>query len=83
MDPYPPFSALKTRVSGVSVIGGNRGCFWLLVCGSATIPRPEIRVERVAYCPVRIPTHFEGPTGSWPDPLLGGHPAVEVLWQPQ
>jgi len=30
MDPYPPFSALKTRVSGISVFGGKRGCFWLL-----------------------------------------------------
>jgi hypothetical protein len=29
----------------------------------------NLTFERVLYYPVRIPTHFEGPTGEWPDPL--------------
>ncbi|HQE81692.1 MAG TPA: DUF4091 domain-containing protein [Candidatus Hydrogenedentes bacterium] len=29
----------------------------------------NIRAYRVNYCPVTVPSHFEGPTGSWPDPL--------------
>ena len=29
----------------------------------------DVNLARVAYYPVRVPTHFEGPTGEWPDPL--------------
>ncbi|HUW60472.1 MAG TPA: DUF4091 domain-containing protein [Candidatus Bathyarchaeia archaeon] len=36
---------------------------------SATIPARHIRVANVAYCPIRIPSYFEGPTGEWPDAL--------------
>jgi hypothetical protein len=28
-----------------------------------------IEVSNVAYCPIRIPSYFEGPTGDWPDAL--------------
>ena len=37
--------------------------------GRGTIPADDISVKRVGYYPVRIPTHFENPTGDWPDPL--------------
>ncbi len=33
------------------------------------IASSEISLHTVAYYPVRIPTHFEGPTGVWPDAL--------------
>ncbi len=29
----------------------------------------NISAYNVAYCPVRVPSHFEGPTGDWPDAL--------------
>lgn len=29
----------------------------------------NIALQRVLYHPVRVPTHFEGPTGEWPDAL--------------
>lgn len=29
----------------------------------------NVQLGRVMYYPVRIPTHFEGPTGEWPDPI--------------
>ncbi|MCC6795069.1 MAG: DUF4091 domain-containing protein [Candidatus Hydrogenedentes bacterium] len=29
----------------------------------------SMQLGRVMYYPVRIPTHFEGPTGEWPDPI--------------
>ncbi|NUM55163.1 MAG: DUF4091 domain-containing protein [Candidatus Hydrogenedentes bacterium] len=35
----------------------------------ATIEAKNIMLHRVRYYPVRVPTHFEGPTGEWPDPL--------------
>jgi len=37
--------------------------------GNAHIPADNIAVHRVRYHPVRVPTHFEGPTGEWPDAL--------------
>ena len=39
------------------------------VKSGATIDASNIALQRVMYYPVRIPTHFEGPTGEWPDPL--------------
>ncbi|HOJ32593.1 MAG TPA: DUF4091 domain-containing protein [Candidatus Hydrogenedentes bacterium] len=42
--------------------------------GSSTIPAQDITARRVGYYPVRIPTHFETPTGDWPDPLLPDDP---------
>ncbi|MCH8189797.1 MAG: hypothetical protein IIC80_00415 [Chloroflexi bacterium] len=33
------------------------------------IPASHIRVAKVGYVPVRVPTHFESPTGLYPDPL--------------
>lgn len=36
---------------------------------NARISAENIRTYRVGYCPVTVPSHFEGPTGSWPDPL--------------
>lgn len=38
--------------------------------GGGTIPASDVAVYRVGWCPVRIPSHFEGPTGLFPDPLL-------------
>jgi hypothetical protein len=37
---------------------------------SATIPASNIKMHRVGYVPVSVPSHFEGPTGDWPDPLI-------------
>ncbi len=39
-----------------------------------TIPASSVEISRVAYYPVRIPTHFETPTGNWPDPLVPCEP---------
>ncbi|MFO7974069.1 MAG: DUF4091 domain-containing protein [Candidatus Hydrogenedentota bacterium] len=36
---------------------------------NARISSENIQAYRVGYCPVTVPSHFEGPTGSWPDPL--------------
>ncbi|HIJ64663.1 MAG TPA: hypothetical protein HPP77_01825, partial [Candidatus Hydrogenedentes bacterium] len=35
-----------------------------------TIPADKVALFRVGYVPVRVPTHFENPTGQWPDPLI-------------
>jgi len=35
----------------------------------AVIKAGNVRAYNVGYCPVRIPSFFEGPTGDWPDPL--------------
>lgn len=35
----------------------------------AVIPARNVALHRVMFTPVRIPSHFEGPTGLWPDPL--------------
>ncbi len=37
--------------------------------GGSRIRASDIALHTVAYYPVRIPTHFEGPTGTWPDAL--------------
>lgn len=39
------------------------------VKSGGTIKSDRIELERVMFYPVRVPTHFEGPTGEWPDPL--------------
>ena len=39
-----------------------------------TIGAANIRVYNELYCPVRIPTHFEGATGEWPDALPSTKP---------
>jgi len=44
--------------------------------GDARIPAADITVADVGWVPVRIPSHFEGPTGSWPDPLTPHKPFV-------
>lgn len=36
---------------------------------NARISAENIRAYRVGYCPVPVPSYFEGPTGEWPDPL--------------
>lgn len=38
--------------------------------GTAAIPASDVRVSLVRDIPVRVPSYFEGPTGSWPDPLV-------------
>ncbi|MBI2421740.1 MAG: DUF4091 domain-containing protein [Candidatus Hydrogenedentes bacterium] len=38
--------------------------------GGATIPASAITLRRVQYHNVGIPSHFEGPTGNFPDALL-------------
>lgn len=43
--------------------------------GSGRITAEHIRFYHVRHYPVRVPTHFEGPTGDWPDPL----PPLEPL----
>jgi hypothetical protein len=42
----------------------------------ARIPEATVRVSTVAYYPVRVPSHFEGPTGMWPDALPPFEPFV-------
>ncbi len=32
------------------------------------------RVMNVGYVPIRVPSHYEGPTGEWPDPLIPFEP---------
>lgn len=34
------------------------------------IPGANVELSRVGYVPVRVPSHFENPTGMYPDPLL-------------
>ena len=38
--------------------------------GRGEIPAQNIDVRHAAYVPVEIPSYFEGPTGTFPDPLL-------------
>lgn len=44
--------------------------------GNARIPAADITVADVRWMPVRIPSHFEGPTGLWPDALPPHKPFV-------
>lgn len=44
--------------------------------GTERIESADVSVRVVGYVPVRIPSHYEGPTGRWPDPLLPDLPAV-------
>lgn len=44
--------------------------------GGARIPASDISVADVRWMPVRIPSHFEGPTGLWPDALPPHRPFV-------
>jgi len=37
---------------------------------SATIAASNVQLHRVGFVPVPVPSHFEGPTGDWPDPLI-------------
>ncbi len=41
-----------------------------LAGGSATIPASNIQLRQVGFIPVPVPSHLEGPSGDWPDPLL-------------
>jgi len=41
----------------------------------ATLSAENIALHRVTFYPVRVPTHYEGPTGLWPDPLTPYAPA--------
>ena len=43
-----------------------------LICDEtgAAIKASNVRASLVGYCPVRVPSYFEGATGDWPDPLL-------------
>jgi hypothetical protein len=43
-----------------------------------TIPADNIRVERVGYVPVTVPTDAMGCVGDWPDPLPPWEDGVEV-----
>ncbi|MEX2016032.1 MAG: glycoside hydrolase domain-containing protein, partial [Candidatus Hydrogenedentales bacterium] len=38
--------------------------------GGESLPASAIDVYTVGYVPVRIPTHYENPTGDYPDPLV-------------
>ena len=38
-----------------------------------TFPANAVDIYEVGYVPVRVPTHYENPTGNYPDPL---HPAA-------
>ncbi len=44
--------------------------------GTERIEPGDVSLRVVGYVPVRIPSHYEGPTGHWPDPLLPGPPKV-------
>lgn len=55
----------ETALTNVSVHVGDL----VHESGSGVIPAADIRASRVGYYPVRVPTHFETPTGDWPDPL--------------
>ncbi len=58
----PPSEAALIRVS---VAAGD-----LVASGAgARIPAADVAVHNVLYHDVRIPTHYEGPTGQWPDAL--------------
>lgn len=37
---------------------------------AARIPPDNVKIYRVGYIPVYVPSHFEGPTGLFPDPLF-------------
>jgi len=41
---------------------------------AAVIPASNIEINRVGYIPVPVPSHFEGPSGEWPDPLISLQP---------
>jgi hypothetical protein len=57
------------RLSNVSVrvgdLAGPRG---------AKIPASNVSIYNVRYYNVRVPSHFEGPTGDWPDALMPFQP---------
>jgi len=38
--------------------------------GRSSLPSESVRLYRVGYVDVRIPSHFEGPSGRFPDPLF-------------
>jgi hypothetical protein len=42
--------------------------------GGAKIAASNVSVYNVRYYPVRVPSHFEGPTGEWPDALAPFQP---------
>jgi hypothetical protein len=44
--------------------------------GAARITPADVTLNDVRYLPVRIPSHFEGPTGLWPDELPPHKPFV-------
>lgn len=52
----------------------------------ARLAAENIRAYRVGYCPVTVPSHFEGPTGHWPDrldpltPFLAEGGVCNPLW---
>ncbi len=41
---------------------------------SAIIPESSIQLHNVGFVPVPVPSHFEGPSGDWPDPLRSHKP---------
>ena len=44
--------------------------------GTEQIKPGDVSLRVVGYVPVRVPSHYEGPTGRWPDPLLPDLPKV-------
>ena len=54
--------------------------------GGARIPAADITLNDVRWLNVRIPSHFEGPTGMWPDalpphkPLLADAGLITPIW---
>lgn len=57
--PERPMAGISVRV-GDLVHESNLG----------VLPAEAVRLYRVGYVDVRIPSHFEGPSGSFPDPLF-------------
>ena len=58
---------VRVQLGPLRLQGGDAGVFSERASGSAP---PTVEIARVGYVPVRVPTHFEHPTGDYPDPLL-------------
>ncbi len=69
------FQVVLRPASGQSLDGVNlRAGPLQAVSGAGIIPASNIELHRVGYIPVPVPSHFEGPTGDWPDPLVPFQP---------
>ncbi len=55
----------KNALNGVRFVWGDL----VHAESGVAIPAAMLQAFRVGYVPVRIPSHYEGPTGNFPDPL--------------